>query len=266
MKTALTIAGSDCSGGSSIQADIKTMMAHGVYGMSAITALTAQNTLGVHDIYEVTPAFLEAQLDAVFSDITPDAVKVGMVANSELIKSISRKLQQYEVKNLVVDLVMVSASGVELIKEEAIDTLQEELLQLADVITPSLPEAEVLADMDVESQEDMLTAAKKLHGLYGCSVVIKGGHDLTDGDDLLYTDEGAIWLKGAKLGDDNAHGLGCTFSSAITANLANGLPLEDAVRNAIAYVGNAQACRFRPGKGMSVMDHLLTKLDEVPED
>ena len=262
MKTALTIAGSDCSGGSSIQADIKTMMAHGVYGMSAITALTAQNTTGVHAVYEMTPEILEAQLDAVLSDIKPDAVKVGMVANSQLISAISRKLQEYDVQNLVVDIVMVSSSGQELIDEEGIDTLQEELLQLADVITPSLPEAEVLADMDVETPEDMETAAKKLHGLYGCSVVIKGGHDLTDGKDLLYSDDGAVWLQGAKLGSDNAHGLGCTFSSAITANLANGLPLEEAVRNAIGYVGNAQACRFRPGKGVSVMDHLLTKVEE----
>lgn len=255
MKTALTIAGSDCSGGSSIQADIKTMLAHGVYGMSAITALTAQNTTGVHGIMQVTPEFLEAQLDAVLSDIKPDATKVGMVANSELISVISRKLQEYEVQNLVVDLVMVSASGVELIDEEGIDTLSEELLQLADVITPSLPEAEVLADMDVESREDMVTAAKKLRSLYGCSVVIKGGHELTEGEDLLYTEAGAIWLPGAALPERNPHGLGCTFSSAITSNLAKGLPLEEAVREAIDYVEKAMNCRFHPGKGMSVMPH-----------
>ena len=186
MKTALTIAGSDSGGGAGIQADIKTMMANGVYAMSAITALTAQNTTKVADIMEVTPQFLEEQLDCIFTDIRPDAVKTGMVASADLIRTIAGKLTEYQAENIVVDPVMVSTSGARLISEEAIETLKEKLFPLATVITPNMPEAEVLADMEIETVQDMEKAAEMIGTRYGCSVLLKGGHQKNDASDLLW--------------------------------------------------------------------------------
>ncbi|MEE1188819.1 MAG: bifunctional hydroxymethylpyrimidine kinase/phosphomethylpyrimidine kinase, partial [Acutalibacteraceae bacterium] len=215
MKTALTIAGSDSSGGAGIQADIKTMTMNGVYAMSAITALTAQNTTGVTAIQESSPDFLAEQLDEIFTDIFPDAVKIGMVSSSDLITTIAEKLQKYDAKNIVVDPVMVATSGARLISEEAIDTLKEELLQLADVITPNIPEAEVLAEMTIASEADMETAAKAIYKLYGCNVLLKGGHNLNDANDLLWTAEGPTWFHGERIDNPNTHGTGCTLSSAI---------------------------------------------------
>jgi len=193
-KTALTIAGSDSSGGAGIQADIKTMQANGVYAMSAITALTAQNTTGVTGIMEVSPEFLEQQLDAVITDIRPDAVKIGMVSSEELIKMISKKLKEYHLENIVVDPVMVATSGSRLISETAIDTLKTQLLPMATVITPNIPEAEVLAEMEIRSEDDMVEAAKKIHEMYHCAVLCKGGHSLNDANDLLYQDGEATWF------------------------------------------------------------------------
>ena len=193
MKTALSIAGSDSSGGAGIQADIKTMSAHGVYAMSAITALTAQNTTGVTDILDSTPAFLSAQLDAVFTDIFPDAVKIGMVSSSELISVIAQKLRQYGARHIVVDPVMVATSGSRLLQENAVQALKTELLPLAEVATPNIPEAEILAEMPISSPEDMERAAELISRRYHCAVLCKGGHDLNDANDLLWKDGTGHW-------------------------------------------------------------------------
>ena len=186
MKTALTIAGSDSCGGAGIQADIKTMTANGVYAMSAITALTAQNTTGVTDILESTPHFLAEQLDAVFTDITPDAVKIGMVSSAELIETIATKLKQYGAKHIVVDPVMVATSGSKLLRDDAVSALCANLLPMAEVLTPNIPEAEILADMSIKNAADMEKAAQTISEKYGCAVLCKGGHQINDADDLLW--------------------------------------------------------------------------------
>ena len=255
MKTALTIAGSDCSGGAGIQADIKTMTAHGVYAMSAITALTAQNTTGVTDILDVTPAFLAAQLDAVFTDIFPDAVKIGMVSSADLIGVIARKLRQYEASHVVVDPVMVATSGSRLLQENAVETLKTELLPLAELVTPNIPEAEILANMEIHSPVDMETAARIISRQYHCAVLCKGGHDLNDANDLLWKDGEGIWFHGERIDNPNTHGTGCTLSSAIASNLAKGMNLEESVRQAKAYISGALAAMLDLGKGRGPMNH-----------
>ena len=196
MKTALTIAGSDSSGGAGIQADLKAMTMNGVFAMSAITALTAQNTTGVQGIFEVTPAFLGQQIDSVFTDIRPDAVKIGMVASSGLIEVIAERLQHYAAQNIVVDPVMVATSGARLISEDAIATLEARLLPLATVLTPNIPEAEVLSGLTITSPDDMIAAGKAISERYGCAVLCKGGHRLNDANDLLYRDGGYEWFNG----------------------------------------------------------------------
>ena len=220
MKTALTIAGSDCSGGAGIQADLKTMTMNGVYAMSAITALTAQNTTGVRGVQEATPEFLAQQIDAVFEDIRPDAVKIGMVSSSELIQAIADRLKYHKAENIVVDTVMVATSGARLISEDAIDTLKEYLIPLATVVTPNIPEAEVLAAMSIRDEENMVEAAKKIGDTYHCAVLLKGGHSINDANDLLYQDGTYRWFKGKRINNPNTHGTGCTLSSAIASNLA----------------------------------------------
>ncbi|MDD6038233.1 MAG: bifunctional hydroxymethylpyrimidine kinase/phosphomethylpyrimidine kinase [bacterium] len=255
MKTVLTIAGSDCSGGAGIQADIKTMTAHGVYAMSAITALTAQNTTGVTGIMEVTDAFLGEQLDQIFSDIRPDAVKIGMVSSSALIHMIATKLKEYEAGNIVVDPVMVATSGAKLINDDAIETLKRELLPLATVITPNIPEAEILAGQNIETAEDMVLAAEVMSEQYHCNVLCKGGHSLNDANDLLFTGGEGIWLKGKRIDNPNTHGTGCTLSSAIASNLAKGLSMEEAVRQAKNYISGALAAMLDLGKGSGPMNH-----------
>ncbi len=255
MNTALTIAGSDSSGGAGIQADLKTMTMNGVFGMSAITALTAQNTTGVTGIMEVTPEFLASQLDAVFTDIRPDAVKTGMVASSELIRVIAQKLKEYGAKNIVVDPVMVATSGAKLISDDAIETLKSELLPLADVITPNIPEAEVLSGMHITSPEDMVVAAEKIGRQYGCAVLCKGGHQLNDANDLLWQESGSRWFYGKRIDNPNTHGTGCTLSSAIASNLAKGYDLETAVERSKAYISGALAAMLDLGKGSGPMNH-----------
>ena len=255
MNTALTIAGSDSCGGAGIQADIKTMTAHGVYAMSAITALTAQNTTGVSDIMEVTPEFLGKQLDSIFEDIFPDAVKTGMVASSELIRVIAGKIKQYNAKNLVIDPVMVATSGSKLISDDAIGTLKNELLPLATVITPNIPEAEVLSGLKIESQDDMVNAAKLIYETYGCAVLCKGGHQINDANDLLYRDGDYKWFNGKRINNPNTHGTGCTLSSAIASNLAKGEKLDDAVLYAKNYISGALAAMLDLGKGSGPMNH-----------
>ncbi|MGN0713681.1 MAG: bifunctional hydroxymethylpyrimidine kinase/phosphomethylpyrimidine kinase [Anaerovoracaceae bacterium] len=258
MRTALTIAGSDSSGGAGIQADIKTMLANGVYAMSAITALTAQNTTGVTAIMDVTPDFLKEQIENVFTDIRPDAVKIGMVSASPLIETIAEELKKFDAANIVVDPVMVATSGAKLISDEAVATLKEKLLPLAAVLTPNIPEAEVLADLmpgSIRNEEDMLSAARTISENYHCAVLCKGGHQINDANDLLYHDGTYRWFYGKRIDNPNTHGTGCTLSSAIASNLAKGCDLETAVRRAKEYISGALAAMLDLGKGSGPMDH-----------
>lgn len=255
MKTALTIAGSDSSGGAGIQADIKTMTMNGVYAMSAITALTAQNTTGVRSIQEATPAFLREQLDAVFEDIFPDAVKIGMVSSTELICVIVDRLRYYGAKNIVVDPVMVATAGSSLIKTDAVQTLASELLPLATLVTPNIPEAEVLCDFPIGCKEDMEKAAKHIGETYHCAVLVKGGHSVSDANDLLYAEGCLRWFAGRRIDNPNTHGTGCTLSSAIAANLAKGCSLTDSVWRAKEYISGALAAMLDLGKGSGPMMH-----------
>lgn len=223
--------------------------------MSAITALTAQNTTGVTGIMEVSPEFLEQQLDAVITDIRPDAVKIGMMSSEELIKMISKKLKEYHLENIVVDPVMVATSGSRLISETAIDTLKTQLLPMATVITPNIPEAEVLAEMEIRSEDDMVEAAKKIHEMYHCAVLCKGGHSLNDANDLLYQDGETTWFHGKRINNPNTHGTGCTLSSAIASNLAKGYSLEESIHRAKEYISGALEAMLDLGKGSGPMDH-----------
>ena len=256
MNTALTIAGSDSCGGAGIQADIKTMTANGVYAMSAITALTAQNTTGVSDIYEVSPEFLQAQLKAIFEDITPDAIKIGMVSSSDLIKTIAKSLKEYNGKNIVLDPVMVATSGAKLISDDAISTLKEYLIPLATVITPNIPEAEVLSNMEIHNEEEMIKAAAVISEKYDCAVLCKGGHSINDANDLLFQKgKEPVWFHGKRIDNPNTHGTGCTLSSAIASNLAKGRDLETSVRYAKNYISGALAAMLDLGKGSGPMNH-----------
>ena len=255
MKTALTIAGSDSSGGAGIQADIKTMLANGVYAMSAVTALTAQNTTGVSAIFNASPGFLAEELDSIFTDIMPDAVKIGMVSEKKLILIISEKLKQYHAKNIVVDPVMVATSGAKLISDDAVETLKKELFPLAAVLTPNIPEAEVLSGRRITSPDDMAEAAKQISDAFSCAVLCKGGHNLNDANDLLYWNGEYRWFSGRRIDNPNTHGTGCTLSSAIASNLAKGYPLEAAVERAKEYISGALAAMLDLGKGSGPMDH-----------
>ena len=255
MKTALTIAGSDCSGGAGIQADLKTMTMNGVYAMSAVTALTAQNTTGVRAILESPPEFLQQQIDAVFEDIYPDAVKVGMVSSVSLIRVIAERLRFYGASNIVVDPVMVATSGAKLIDDSAIEELKKSLLPIASVITPNIPEAEVLSGMTIHGEEDMAAAAKIIYESFGCAVLCKGGHSISDANDLLFNADGCQWFRGKRIDNPNTHGTGCTLSSAIAANLAKGEPLDKAVQYAKEYISGALAAQLDLGKGSGPMDH-----------
>ena len=257
MKTALTIAGSDSSGGAGIQADIKTMTANGVFAMSAITALTAQNTTGVTDIFETTPKFLAEQLDAVFTDIYPDAVKIGMVSSAELIATIAERLRFYKAQHIVVDPVMVATSGAKLLRDDAVAALTAELLPLAEVLTPNIPEAEILADMTITDAAGMETAAKTISEKYGCAVLCKGGHQINDADDLLWRNGTGKWFRGKRIANPNTHGTGCTLSSAIASNLAKGYDLDTSVERAKAYISGALAAMLDLGKGSGPMDHMF---------
>ncbi len=256
MFTALTIAGSDSSGGAGIQADIKTMTANRVYAMSAITALTAQNTTGVTDIMEVTPEFLAKQLDCIFTDIYPDAVKIGMVSSIRLIETIADKLTQYNAKNIVVDPVMIATSGARLISEDAISTLKNRLMPIATVITPNIPEAKVLSGMDIKTEDDMEKAAEIICDTLGCAVLLKGGHQINDANDLLFQKgENPVWFYGKRIDNPNTHGTGCTLSSAIASNLAKGRDLETSVRHAKNYISGALEAMLDLGKGSGPMNH-----------
>ncbi|MDE6636072.1 MAG: bifunctional hydroxymethylpyrimidine kinase/phosphomethylpyrimidine kinase [Lachnospiraceae bacterium] len=254
-KTALTIAGSDCSGGAGIQADIKTMLTTGVYAMSAITSLTAQNTMGVAQIADVAEEFLAAQLDCIFTDIFPDAVKIGMMSSSGLINVTAEKLRKYNARNIVVDTVMVSTSGTKLISDDAIDDLKEKLLPMASVITPNIPEAEVLCGFGICDANDMEKAAKVIGDRYHCSVLCKGGHNINNANDLLYDGNTFKWFIGNRIDNPNTHGTGCTLSSAIASGLAKGYSLEEAVKSAKEYVSDVLAAMLDLGNGSGPLDH-----------
>lgn len=260
MKTALTIAGSDSSGGAGIQADIKTMTANGVYAMSAVTALTAQNTTGVTGIMEATPEFLKEQISSVVTDIFPDAVKVGMLSSAALINVVAQSIKEFKLKNVVVDPVMVATSGAKLISDDAIEVLKKSLLPLALVITPNIPEAEVLCEKKIQSPQDMEEAAKTIFDKFGAAVLLKGGHQLNDANDYLFgnIDGGELcgkWINGKRIQNPNTHGTGCTLSSAIASNLAKGKSLVDSVQSAKNYLSAALAAMLDLGKGSGPMNH-----------
>lgn len=259
MKTVLTIAGSDCSGGAGIQADIKTMIMNGVYAMSAITALTAQNTTGVYGIQETSPEFLDNQLDCIFTDIFPDAVKIGMLSSAEIMHHVAVKLQQYHAHHIVLDPVMISTSGHRLMDKDAEQTLQKELFPLAEIITPNIPEAEALTGLQITNADSMEEADHKLYESFHISVLLKGGHRINDANDLLYTNGHGIWLHGERINNPNTHGTGCTLSSAIASNLARGFSLEDSVRRSKQYLTDALKTQLDLGHGSGPLDHTLGK-------
>ena len=239
METVLTIAGSDSIGGAGIQADIKTITCNGCYAMSAITAMTAQNTLGVKSIQESTPEFLADQLDAVFTDIVPDAVKIGMVSDARLAQVIAEKLNYYKARNIVVDPVMVATSGSSLIKTEAIEILAKE----------------VLSEIKISTEEQMLAAAKKISEKYGTSVLLKGGHSINDANDVLYAGKNFLWFLSERIENKNTHGTGCTLSSAIATFLAKGNNLECSVQLAKNYITECLKANLNLGKGSGPLKH-----------
>lgn len=255
MKTVLTIAGSDSIGGAGIQADIKTMISNGVYAMSAITALTAQNTIGVTRIITVAPEFLASQLDSIFTDIYPDGIKIGMVSSIESIDVICNKLKKYKAKNIVLDPVMVATSGSNLINTEAITILKKKLFPIVDVITPNISEAEVLSGIKITSKDDMIEAGKRINSNYNCAVLVKGGHRLNDANDVLYQNNSYKWFCGKRIDNPNTHGTGCTLSSAIASNLAKGYDLNTSINRAKSYISGALSAMLNLGKGNGPMNH-----------
>lgn len=255
MKTALTIAGSDCSGGAGIQADIKTMLAHGIYAMSVISALTAQNTCGVFGIFDVPPDFLKQQLDAIFEDIRPDAVKIGMIGDASRVLMIAERLKYYRAAPIVLDPLMVSTSGTKLMEDSAIETLREQLFPITTLITPNIDEAEILSGLSITTHTDMEQAAKQITANYSCSVLIKGGHRIQDADDLLYDCKEITWFRSSRIDNPNTHGTGCTLSSAITANLAKGFDLKTSVHLAKDYIRHILSARLNLGKQIGPLDH-----------
>ena len=271
MKAVLTIAGSDSSGGAGIQADLKTIIAHRLFGESVITALTAQNTTGVFGVMDVNPAFVGAQMDAVFDDIRPDAVKIGMVSSAELINVIADRLTAHDAENIVLDPVMVATSGAKLIEDDAIAALTSKLFPLATVITPNMPETQALCELAVEqgadaidyengesisNENDMVTAGHLLAGHFGCAVLVKGGHGTQDASDVLVEPSGKVtWFRARRIDNPNTHGTGCTLSSAIASHLALGETLPEAVNSAKLYLTGALEAQLDLGHGSGPMDH-----------
>lgn len=257
MKVALTIAGSDSSGGAGIQADIKTMTALGVMAESVIAALTAQNTLGVQGVVATEPAFVELQMESVFSDIRPDAVKIGMLPTAEVVQAVARGLRRFEADHVVLDPVMVATSGAALSEDAAVRALTEELLPLAEVVTPNIPEAEVLSGMSIATKDDMLAATYAIQRLGASAVLVKGGHLTDDADDVLLMSDGElVWFAQERIDTPNTHGTGCTLSSAIAAWLARGYDLAEAVRRAKFYLTGALRHDQNFGAGSGPVNHL----------
>lgn len=255
MEKILTIAGSDCSGGAGIQADVKTITAHKMYAMSAITALTSQNTMGVQGVLEATPEFVAMQLDSIFTDIVPDAVKIGMVSNKNIISIIADKLIEYDVKKVVLDPVMVSTSGSKLLAEDAMEMLINKLMPLATVITPNIPEGECLCGFHIETREDMIKAVKKISTFYKGNILLKGGHLKDCSDDLLYENGQLTWFNGEKIDNPNTHGTGCTLSSAIACNIAVNRDLKECIKNSKEYITGALKANLNLGNGSGPLNH-----------
>lgn len=257
MRAVLSIAGSDSSGGAGIQADIKTISAHRLFAETAITALTAQNTLGVTGVLEATPEFVRQQIDAVFDDIRPDAVKVGMVSSAAIIRAIAEGLRAHGAERVVVDPVMVATSGSRLMADDALGALKSELLPLANVVTPNIPEAEILAGGRIEDEAGMVEAARAIAEACGSAVLVKGGHGTADANDVLVKPDGSeLWLRSERIDTKDTHGTGCTLSSAIACGLAQGLPVEEAVRRAKRYVTGAIAHDLHIGRGNGPLNHM----------
>ena len=257
MKSVLSIAGSDSSGGAGIQADIKTIQAHHLFAQTAITALTAQNTTGVYGVLDVDPAFVEQQIDVVFDDIRPDAVKIGMVSSPAIVDAIVAALARNGATNIVVDPVMVATSGSELSSNEAVVALRDKLIPLATVITPNMPEAEVLFGAHIENATDQERAAIEIARATGVAVLVKGGHGENDANDVLARPDGTVtWFEGERVDTTNTHGTGCTLSSAIACGLAVGKPLEEAVKSAKDYITGALSAGLDLGHGSGPMDHM----------
>jgi hydroxymethylpyrimidine/phosphomethylpyrimidine kinase len=255
MKKVLTIAGSDCSGGAGIQADLKTFAAHGVYGMSVIVSVVAENTSRVIDVQDIAPEMIEKQIDAVFEDIGSDAVKIGMLSQSVCMEAVARKLREYRPQNVVIDPVMIAKNGCPLMQPDAMDTLIGEILPLADLLTPNIPEAEKIAGMPICSAADMERAARRIVGLGARHVLVKGGHATGDALDILFDGEKFSRFSAERINTTNTHGTGCTYSSAIASNLALGLDLEEAVRKAKDYVTKAIRHSLAIGKGCGPTHH-----------
>ncbi|MDO5294919.1 MAG: bifunctional hydroxymethylpyrimidine kinase/phosphomethylpyrimidine kinase [bacterium] len=262
MKKVLEIAGSDSSGGAGMQADIKTITVHNMYAMSVITAVTAQNTLGVSDIMDVIPDMIKKQMTSIFEDIRPDAVKIGMVLNVETIKAISDQLMKYKAENIVVDPVMVATSGSKLLKEDAKKVLMERLFPLATVITPNIPEAEELSGISIQNKEDMVRAAERIATVCSCAILIKGGHLVNEATDLLYQRGKPIWFPSKRITNPNTHGTGCTLSSAIACELAAGKSLEDSIKEAKDYLMGALRAQLDLGRGSGPLNHMYASTKE----
>ena len=257
MKSVLSIAGSDSSGGAGLQADIKTIQAHHLFAQTAITALTAQNTTGVYGVLDVKPAFVAQQIDVVFEDIRPDAVKIGMVSSPAIVDAIVDALVRNGAANIVVDPVMVATSGSELSSNEAVVALREKLIPLATVITPNMPEAEVLFGAHIENAADQERAAVEIARATGVAVLVKGGHGENDANDVLARPDGTVtWFEGERVDTANTHGTGCTLSSAIACGLAVGKPLDEAVKSAKDYIIGALSAGLDLGRGSGPMDHM----------
>ncbi|WP_039656292.1 bifunctional hydroxymethylpyrimidine kinase/phosphomethylpyrimidine kinase [Clostridium tyrobutyricum] len=257
MKKVLTIAGSDSSGGAGIQADLKTMSALGVFGMSVITAVTAQNTIGVQKVMDVTPEIVEAQIRSIFDDINVDAVKIGMVSNSKTISIIKKLLKQYDVNNIILDPVMVSKSGYFLLKKEAQSAIKD-LISLVDIVTPNIPEAEVLTGLKIKNRDDMIKAAFEIQKLGAKNVLVKGGHRCNDANDiLLYNNNKILDLEGTRIYTKNTHGTGCTLSSAIASHIAKGYSIEKSVSLSKKYITLAIENSFSIGHGVGPVGHFI---------
>lgn len=260
MKTVLTIAGSDSIGGAGIQADIKTISANGCYAMSVITAVTAQNTIGVTGIHDIPPEFVLKQLEAIFDDITPDAVKIGMLSNTEIIYAIADFLKKRKAVNIVADTVMVSTSGHRLLAENAVTALTENIFPIACIVTPNIPEAEILSDMEIKNSRQMIKSAEKIYDKFGVHVLIKGGHLESAASDLLYADGVKTWFETEKINNPNTHGTGCTLSSAIASNLAKGMNVKESVKLAKDYVTGAIMYGLDLGKGRGPLNHMYRNI------
>lgn len=256
MKVVLSIAGSDCSGGAGIQADLKTIAAHRLYGESAVTALTAQNTMGVSEVLPVAPDFLKKQLECIFTDIVPDAVKIGMIPGIGQMKVIAESLKKYQAKHVVMDTVMVSTSGRNLMEPEAVEYYKRELLPLAEIYTPNIPEAELLLKTTMKTKEERVAAAREFALQYRGIVYLKGGHDVSCADDLLFYKGEPIWILGHHIESSNTHGTGCTLSSAIACGLAIGQEIEESVRSAKEYVAGAILDGMNLGNGNGPLNHM----------